>query len=105
MTQLSEARKELGHRQTWQDMTGSRSAGVEYTNTTGRTIFVGAHFYSDVTSGRAMGFTVDGVQLYHCQNAATSDSRAKEPCLVGVVPDGSTYAISATGLTKWFELR
>lgn len=89
----------IGVGQTWQDVSGSRSAGVTYTNTTGRPIEVWATIGSATTS--PVDITVD------------SAIRAQVDTVAGVltpisfiVPDGVTYDVSTGGnIIYWSELR
>ena len=88
----------LGMGQTWQDVTASRTHGVTYTNTTGRTIMVYIAFdpfatSSTITLGSVqMPFLVDSYREYASF----------------IVPPGLTYMLSNAGalsLFTWLELR
>lgn len=93
----------LGVGQTWQNMTASRVKNVNYTNTTGRPIFVSLAC-SDSGSGIAY-FYVDGIKVGAINTASTSTVDAQ----IGVVvPSGSTYqfeAGSSQNFDSWAELR
>lgn len=82
----------LGWGQTWQDVSGSRSSGVTYTNTTGRPIYLSA----GQTSFTGRSLTVDG--------AVVSTNSGDTSNVVAIIPPGSTYSINA-GTSYWFELR
>jgi hypothetical protein len=93
----------LGQEQTWQDVTGSRALATTYTNTTGRTISINAHFISSVATIALA--TVNGAPVRGGQNIATGS------CFVQAeIPPGATYAVTSTnggtisGLS-WSELR
>jgi hypothetical protein len=91
----------IGVGQTYQNLLGSRSSGVSYTNTTGKPILV------FVTSGRANAGTtftvvVDGVTL--CSDASGIFYATHEVSFI--VPNNSTYTVSSsTGFVRWSELR
>ena len=90
----------LGVGQTWQNVTGSRSKGVTYTNTTGRPIYVSVMYQDDGTfSGASFSIgslsttTLDVQDLQHIWFSA-------------VIPDGVNYSISGgVILPVWWELR
>ena len=87
--------------QTWQNVLGSRSLGVTYTNTTGRPIFVAISVNPTTTTTT---FSVDGVVVGQTLN--NPDTTATKDNLYAVVPPGSTYIASAgTTLEVWAELR
>jgi hypothetical protein len=78
----------VGYGQTWQTLTGSRTSGTTYYNTTGKPIFVNIA----ITAG-SLTVVVDGVTLstgaiYNCSF---------------IVPVGSSYSATYTGI--WTELR
>lgn len=84
----------LGWGQTWQDVSGSRSAGTQYTNSTGKPIQVCIGIGDDNQNAYIV---VGGV------NAARFGYR-NTGCVI--VPNGATYEI-ASGITfgLWSELR
>lgn len=99
----------LGKAQTWQNVTGSRALGVQYTNTTGRPIFVSVLGSNLVTAGGvALDIFVDGIAVVVSGFAGAGLASGNAPIgVVAIVPAGSTYqsnAVSAT-FTSWFELR
>jgi hypothetical protein len=83
----------LGVGQTWQNVSGSRSLGTTYTNSTGKPI--GVAWQS--TSGYNPTVVVDGVTII------TSTSYLVFVFIV--VPNGSTYSISTSNSYVWCELR
>lgn len=94
-------RQAIGSGQTWQDVTGSRSFGVTYTNTTGRPIMVS--LYPGALSNRTYSLTVNGQQI---ASVAYGTATVQVP-MVGIIPTGATYQASTDSgtLEKWTELR
>jgi|GEM_PF-2878956 len=96
--------QEIGVNQTWQDVTASRSAGVTYTNTTGKPIMVCiGQAYG--TTGDAY-FYVDGLFIRVFTEATTTTSNGGS----FIVPSNSTYSFTktsgiGTAFNLWFELR
>jgi hypothetical protein len=89
----------IGVGQTWQSV--SRALNTTYTNSTGKPIQVSATI--NQPSGSGFAFIIDGV------NVAGDSSLAGSSAIYGlIVPNGSTYRISATGganIDVWAELR
>lgn len=88
----------IGQNQTWQDLTASRSAGVTYTNTSGRPIMINITPQGSTTT---CNITIDGVIV-----AEMLRSVDYEATLSAIVPNGSTY-LYTHGLAplRWVELR
>lgn len=89
----------LGWRQTYQDVTSSRTKGATNTNSTGKPIFV-------IIKGAQGGDTtatlsIDGVSIM--------SSGTRTDAVWFVVPNGSTYnytdTVGGTNAYKWVELR
>jgi len=92
----------IGYEQTWQDLTASRSAGVTYTNTTGKPIFISVSSSSE-TAGMQITISVDGIII---QNELQNDATSKRMNVSGLVPNNSTYAVTLNvGTVDWKELR
>lgn len=96
----------LGHEQTWQAVTASRSNGVTYTNSTGRPIqvLVVAKYLADSNS-RAYTVTINGVQqvAYNMQSNITGTFGMPTSF---IVPNGQTYSVNFYyGIWSWSELR
>ena len=88
----------LGVGQTWQDVSGSRAMGTNYTNTTGKPIGVSVSF-SYVGNGTS-SITVDGVVV----NSFTYSLGGTGATMSAIIPNGSVY--SAAGVkVSWTELR
>jgi len=80
----------VGSYQTWQNLTASRAAATNYTNSTGKPIQVA------VRSGTAApAITVDGVAM----DAGSGTLHTV------VVPSGSVYNLTTGTLVSWYELR
>jgi hypothetical protein len=94
----------IGYDQSWTDVSGSRTFGVSYTNSTTKPIqiLVGA---STTGAGGGVALTINGVAL--------PGSFAYSPSVTvfsatAIVPVGATYAASAYGgasYASWHELR
>jgi hypothetical protein len=95
----------LGVGQTWQNVTSSRAAGVTYTNTTGRPIFVSAYF-NGAGTGREAILTTEGIGISFSQ-AASGQDRIN---VSGIIRAGADYIVtfrfgSGGTLEVWSELR
>lgn len=91
----------FGYGQTWQDVTGARSLGTTYYNTTGRPISICVGTNS-VNSSSA-NIYVGGVRVAYRWGG---DSFAPEITLTATIPVGAAYYVTATtSLTRWVELR
>ena len=96
----------LGSGQTWTNVGGSRSSGTTYTNSTGKPIqvMVATDNTGNTTydSGGAAKFYINGsnVGQAFCSNAANVGGLFQ-----AVIPDGSTYSVSANTIRSWWELR
>lgn len=90
------AMSSLGYGQTWQDVTGSRTSGTTYYNTTGRPIQV---VVQNSTSG-SITVVVGGVTIVKVTATITGTASF-------VVPDGNSYsaAFTTSALHGWAELR
>lgn len=87
--------------QTWQDVTGSRVSGTNYTNSSGQQIHVMVTMAAATTT--TLVAVVDGVTL----TSVNATSASIRPTVSFPVPAGSTYSVTATGntITTWAELR
>lgn len=96
----------VGVGQTWQDVSGSRSAGVTYTNTTGRPIAVSVGTIEPGSQALSIILSVGGAAIARTTfQSALSNAAA---CVFGIVPPGETY-VAAIGanetIDRWWELR
>lgn len=90
----------IGVDQTWQSLTGSRSLGTTYTNTTGRPIQVTASVRNTATA------VVGGVTIFSSNTVSCCGvPQISYFPLSFIVPDNTTYVISGAGLNVWAELR
>lgn len=94
----------LGQWQTWQDVTTSRALNTNYTNTTGRSIFVAVVCSGDHGLSASEIFVNDirvGLVSDTSGVAGNSDSQ-----MTAIVPSGATYRINSSGNIQLFaELR
>lgn len=95
----------FGVGQTWQDVSGSRSKDVTYTNTTGKPINVAVIAgYSDSDGG--LQALVGGVTVGELYGEAPSGNGYWKGTLNFTVPHSSTYRIEGgSGVLRWVELR
>jgi hypothetical protein len=93
----------LGYGQTWQVVTGSRSTGTTYYNTTGKPIEV--KFTCTISvSGSSLTMTVGGTQT----DADTQVNISDRYRVSSIVPPSASYLISASNTIAnglWTELR
>ena len=90
------ADRDIGIRQSWQDVTGSRAKGVTYTNTTGRPIqlLINASFNTGSITLNGLNIPVEDGTAYGFINV--------------IVPNTHTYRIDFAGgtpIVSWSELR
>lgn len=89
----------IGVGQTWQDVSGSRSAGTTYTNSTGRSIFISVRLSQD---DGTLTLTVAGLLI----GSTGTTAGPQNYTLTAIVPAGITYSVTTTGGTLfWYELR
>lgn len=87
----------LGIQQSWRDLTSSRRANTEYTNTTGKPIFVSVS--KDSVMSTYGELIVDGVMVGRLSAGDFSMTAS------AVVPDGSKYKCTSSNIINWSELR
>jgi hypothetical protein len=96
----------IGVNQTWQNMTGSRTRAVTYTNLTGRPIFITVE--SEVGGNKSMYMSLNGVIV--ASNYNQFGDRNFKCNFQLLIPNGNTYRYDynnnpSSGVTKWYELR
>lgn len=94
-----------GVSQSLQDVTGSRSEGVVYTNTTGRPITIMIQGTIDAGSGAGFQVEIDGSVVYNEAQNITSTHRHTAAL---IVQDDSTYEVPTSAvyaINAWFEIR
>ena len=91
----------LGVGQTWQNVTGSRTTGTTYTNTTGKPIFV--HMVASQSANTNGLLTVNGVGL---QSTYIGNNLNGWYCQISsIIPPGGTYVFTGGTVATWAELR
>ena len=91
----------LGYGQTWQNVTGSRSAGVTYYNSTGKPIAVAIQVQA--ASSIVTTMTVAGVTVGGCGNTAGG---TVPNTITSVVGPGESYVLTTTNtIISWSEKR
>ena len=101
--QALSALQSLGYSQTVQNVTGARANATNYTNTTGRPIFVAASFQSSVAN-QAVIATINGVSYQGSVGPVVGNSCAAS----FIVPPGGIYQISVPSFSTiayWIETR
>ena len=96
----------IGMSQGYQDMSASRSSGVTYTNSTGRTIAVSAWSTTGGITNMAAKVFINGVQV--AINSLYANGSGYSAFAYFLVPPGATYSVTFTGAgvtNAWFELR
>jgi hypothetical protein len=88
----------LGIGQTWQTVTGSRTASTTYYNTTGKPIIVSV--YTSGSPAPSATLTVSGLNIGRREVQGVNDGFTTE----GVVPPGASYSYTG-GINNWYELR
>tara|TARA_R110000782_G_scaffold266271_2_gene360573 strand:- start:172 stop:615 length:444 start_codon:yes stop_codon:yes gene_type:complete len=94
----------LGVGQTLQNVKSSRTESVNYTNSTGRPIWVYITALV-IINGNSITLYVDDVAI---GKQSTSDYVSQYKTLTAIVPNGSTYRFEQTStlnITYWSELR
>ena len=94
----------LGNGQSWQNLSGSRSVGTTYTNSTGKPIFVSIIMQQNGASTPTDALFVNGIVVAKQTHVVLGDSQT----LSAIVPNGSTYeilSVSGTFIEQWLELR
>ena len=94
----------FGIGQTWQNVTGGRTLGTTYTNSTTKSITV---IVSTLSDDKMQYMFVDGVQILKTGSTGVSPGDANHAGTI-IVPVGSTYKVVAdagSSVESWFELR
>lgn len=95
----------IGVGQTWQNLSGSRSANTTYTNSTSMPIMVSVGASGGGTTS-TMTLVVNGVSVSYFYMSLAN--QAVGGSVSGIVPSGSTYQVSISGglnINVWAELR
>ena len=97
----------MGFNQTWQDVTSSRSAGVTYTNTTNKPIYVSIYGRYYTSSNRIGILSIDNVEVGKTGYMGSTAQLIGGATTSGVIPVGSTYMYTEISMQdfEWAELR
>ncbi|MBP6122564.1 MAG: hypothetical protein KA516_09345 [Providencia sp.] len=99
------AKKSLGEGQRWQDVKASRSSGVSYTNTTGRTIAISVSTAPALNSSY-LNIVVDNVKCSgNSIGGGTGFDVTRQSIGYAIIPAGSTYRVETASIDIWAELR
>lgn len=94
---------QVGVGQTWQNVTGSRTSGTTYTNSTGKPIQVAITIGVPTGAGNVLTVSVGGVSICDLQSGAAISLRSS---FSFIVPNGATYVCTSSfGIAVWSELR
>lgn len=96
----------FGVGQTWKDVSGSRSLGVIYTNTSGKPIMVAVSFLSSSAGTSTLSTTVGAAPPF---SSTCPPQFFGDRAVVFVVPNNTSYLVAYTGgatptLGSWYEL-
>jgi len=96
----------VGYGQTWQVVTGSRSAETTYYNTTGRPILIWVSARS-ISALMQITLQINGVTVGESYASFNTGSATHPGVLVAVIPPGASYLVSSSSytITYWSELR
>ena len=92
----------VGVNQSWINMTASRTAGVNYTNTTGRPICIILNVKNTPAGLWASNITVSGLEI-----SSGSTTQGEHRSIFAVIPNGAVYSynpLASSGSSMW-ELR
>ena len=97
--------QQFGVGQSWQDVTGNRASGVNYTNTTGKPIAVSIHTNRNWTGDASVALHVNGLLVNKFDSEDVNDGQ-----VFTIVPSGSSYSATIYNYTLgtsafWRELR
>ena len=92
---------EIGSGQAWTDVLASRSSGVVYTNSTGRSIMVATGM---TVSNSLAVFEIAGTRVGQSNNPAFASGNL-DATFTYIIPDGVTYEVTSSSIYEWWELR
>jgi microcystin-dependent protein len=91
----------LGYGQTYQDVTSSRVNNTNYTNSTGKPIWVSVLTGGSPSGAQTNRLYCDGIIIADMNNDTNFQS-----LLTGIIPPGSVYkTVCAALISRWVELR
>jgi hypothetical protein len=94
----------IGYGQTWQDVSGSRSIGTTYYNTTGKPIALHFRLVTTTAAACTAQITIGGVAL--TGDTITTSGAAVH--ISQIIPPGASYLVTISGsgnVAQWLELR
>jgi hypothetical protein len=91
----------IGVNQTWTDVSGSRSVGVTYTNSTGRPILV---LVTLVNTGGAWMYINGNLVIRQFYDVNTGAGQVGYSFVTAIIPNGATYLVTSGNLSTWWEL-
>lgn len=103
-TNAINAIKMLGNGQKWTDVKSGRQSGVNYTNSTGRTIAISVATPANNTAS-SLVISVDGVTCSSYYVGGNNSDLTRQSIGNAIIPAGSTYRVDATSIGIWAELR
>ena len=95
----------IGMGQAWVAMSAQRTSGTNYTNTTGRPIFVSLYTISIPGDNKVAWLEVNGLRIAYCDTSSNDDSQ-----ISAIVPSGDVYLVNLARYSLgtsayWKELR
>ncbi|SUC46992.1 Uncharacterised protein [Providencia stuartii] len=99
------AKKSLGESQKWTNVKGSRSSGVSYTNTTGRTIALSVSTAGAIASSSVQIFVDDVLCSSNEVGGGEGTQFTRHTIGYAIIPPGSSYKVVASSIGLWAELR
>lgn len=103
-TNAINAIKMLGNGQKWTDVKSGRQSGVNYTNSTGRTIAISVATPA-TNAASSLVIYVDGVTCSSYYVGGNNSDLTRQSIGSAIIPAGSTYRVDATSIGIWAELR
>lgn len=99
------AKKSLGEGQLWQDVKASRSPGVTYTNSTGRTIALSVSTTAMISSSSISIFVDNALCSRNEIGGGEGTNFTRHTIGFAIIPAGSSYRVEASTISLWTELR
>lgn len=95
----------LGFGQTWQNVTGARTAGTTYYNLTGKSIVISVWFESFTDKAWNFTLTINGIIVSRVALGRSGAGSNGSTPIYGIVPPYGSYVIDGISPTAWNELR
>jgi len=101
---ISNLAQPIGVNQTWTNVTSTRTTGVTYTNTAGKSIMV---MVTPVAAGSLIGtFNINGSAVAAVQHTPSGGGGGS--AFFVIIPNGATYSVTNNSnftISLWYELR